>query len=121
LNLGSLTQPQVAEQMMQTGVWLAPSFNTMADQKFYETYCIGAQEAAAGGACVIASDWGALTERLEQAVNSIAIPEFVEDEWVSAIVQGMTTPVHQKSNLALTTTWSMRADQIRALVQTTTR
>jgi glycosyltransferase involved in cell wall biosynthesis len=106
INLGSLSQPQVAEQMMQAAVWLAPSINTNVGVHFEETYCIGAQEAAAGGAVVIASDWGALPERMEQAVNSISIGEGGweskewQEAWVSAIVQGMTT-LFTKSQILL--------------------
>lgn len=123
IDLGSLSHPQVAKQMMQAAVWLAPSINTNIGVPFFETYCIGAQEAAAGGACVIASEWGALTERMEQTVNSIGVSDDDwtkpgwEDAWVSAIVQGMTWPVPQKSNTALTTTWTFRAHQIEDLIE----
>lgn len=123
VDLGSLSQPQVAKKMQEVTCWLAPSVHTPSRQLFYETYCIGAQEAAAGGANVIASAWGALPERCEQAVNSILIPNMNwetfswEDEWVASIVNGMSYPVNQPSNLALTTTWEVRAQQIKALIE----
>lgn len=121
-NLGSLTQPQVAKKMGAIKAWLAPSFSTPAEQKFYETYCIGAQEAAAAGACLIVSEWGALPERLADAVNSVAIPAstngspLIKDEWVSAIVNAMTVPVHQRSLSALSMTWEKRADEFDQVI-----
>ncbi len=116
VNLGSLTQKQLAKQMMKSSVWLAPSYNTLHDVPFNETYCIGAQEAAAAGCVLVVSDWGALSERVEIAVNSVAIPApdngkgIREDEWVQAIVNSMTIPVHQKSLPALELTWHKVAD-----------
>jgi glycosyltransferase involved in cell wall biosynthesis len=122
VDLGSLTQPQVAKQMDQAAVWLAPSVNTNIGVPFMETYCIGAQEAAAGGAVVVAAEWGALPERMEDCTWSIGIAnsqwdtEEYEEEWVRAIVQGMQVTDRQRSNIALTTTWDMRAAHIKALI-----
>lgn len=123
VDLGSLTQPELAKKMQEVSVWLAPSISTAQGALFHETYCIGAQEAAAGGAVIIASAWGALPERAEQATNSILIPNTDwaskewEDEWVASIVNGMKYPICQPSNLALTTTWAVRALQIKELIE----
>jgi glycosyltransferase involved in cell wall biosynthesis len=122
IDLGSLSHPQVAEQMQEAAVWLAPSVNTNVGVHFMETYCIGAQEAAGAGAVVVAAEWGALPERMEDAVWSIAVPngDWDSDEykeaWVRAIVQGMQITDRQRSNIALTTTWELRASQIKALI-----
>lgn len=122
VNLGSLTQPDLANEMLGTSVWLAPSYNSSLDAQFKETYCIGALEAAAAGCAVIASDWGALPERVEDAVNSVLIPPPVEgkgireDEWVSAIVNCMQHTTPQKSPTALQTTWAMRAAEFDSVI-----
>lgn len=116
VNLGSLTQPQLAAKMSEVAVWLAPSYNTVHDAPFYETYCIGAQEAAAAGACLVVSDWGALPERTELAVNSIRIPEFNKDQWVRAIVNGMTQVTYQRSLAALNLTWKVRAQEFDKVI-----
>lgn len=122
IDLGSLTHPQVAKQMEQAAVWLAPSVNTNIGVPFMETYCIGAQEAAAGGAVIIAAEWGALPERCDDAVWSLRLPnsqwdtEEYEEQWVRSIVQGMQITDRQRSNIALTTTWGLRAEQIKALI-----
>lgn len=122
VNLGSLTQPQLAKKMGAVRAWLCPSFSTPAGQRFNETYCIGAVEAAAAGACLVVSEWGALPERLADAVNSVAIPAptnndpIIEKEWVSAIVNAMTVPVYQRSNSALTTTWEKRANEFDQVI-----
>jgi glycosyltransferase involved in cell wall biosynthesis len=121
LDLGSLNQKQLAHAMETKAAWLAPSFHSPTNQKFYETYCIGAQEAAAGGACIVASGWGALPERVKQAANSILVPtdpreEGWEEEWVSAIVNAMIVPTYEPSTLALETTWATRASHIQALL-----
>jgi glycosyltransferase involved in cell wall biosynthesis len=122
-NLGSLTQPQLAKVMQQTAVWLAPSYNTVHDQKFYETYCIGAVEAAAAGCCVVVSDWGALPERVEVAVNSVVIPApeegngIDEDAWVSGIVNAMTQVIYEPSDAAKDCTWSVVADDFDRVVR----
>lgn len=114
-NLGSLTQPQLAKKMGEVKVWCAPSYNTNIGEPFYETYCIGALEAAAAGAVVIASGWGALPERVEDAANSVLIPPpedkqgIRKDEWVSAIVNSMLLTAPERSLSALETTWQKRA------------
>lgn len=122
VNLGSLTQPALAEKMVEARVWCAPSWNTPNNVPFMETYCIGAQEAAAAGACVIASGWGALPERVEQAANSILIPAKEDgsgirtDEWVRAIVNGMTQVEYEVSPSALSTTWEIRANEFDRVI-----
>lgn len=131
VNLGSFSQKELARKMGEVSVWLAPSFSTPTGQPFYETYCIGALEAAAGGACLVVSDWGALSERVHAATNSVAVPwddkcfSLNEDEWLRAIVNGMTIPVHQRSGHALSTTWALRAEQFEQVItgalQTTER
>lgn len=123
VNLGSLTQPQLAAKMGQVSAWLAPSYNTIHDVPFNETYCIGAQEAAAAGTCIVVSGWGALPERTLQAVNSISIPAPDEgkgirtDEWVRAIVNSMTQVTPQQSVTALETTWKVRSDEFDKVIQ----
>lgn len=122
VKLGSLTQPQLAKAMLSAGVWLAPSFNTVHKVPFFETYCIGAQEAAAAGCCGVISDWGALEERKEDFVNSVAIPidevsgEFNEDEWVSGILNAMTQVTHEKSVTALSHTWADVASDFDSVI-----
>lgn len=123
VNLGSLSQPELAKKMEKCLVWVAPSFHTPGGQPFYETYCIGALEAAAAGCALVVSDWGALSERVLDAVNSVAIPwddtcfAINEDEWVSAIVNSMTLCVPQKSLRALSTTWDLRAYQFDQVIE----
>lgn len=115
VNLSSLTQPELAKKMGAVRAWLAPSYHSPGDVKFYETYCIGAQEAAAAGACIVVSDWGALSERVGDAVNSVVVPASANgepirrEEWVRSIVNAMTVPVYQRSLKALSITWEQRA------------
>lgn len=121
-NLGSLTQPKLAKVMSEIGVWLAPSYNTVHDVPFCETYCIGAVEAAAAGCCIVVSDWGALPERTETAVNSVLIPApedgngIDEDQWVSGIVNAMTQVEHEQSVTALATTWDVVASDFDRVI-----
>lgn len=142
-SMGSLTQPMLAQAMQQAGVWLAPSFNTVHHVQFFETYCIGAQEAAAAGCCGVLSDWGALSERQEMFVNSVSIPlrkdcmcgglppgeasgagdlctcnfeSFDEDAWVSGIVNAMTQVTHEPSPLALSLTWDVVASDFDSVI-----
>lgn len=121
-NLGSLDQRALAQKMRTVSVWCAPSWHSPGQQPFYETYCIGAQEAAAAGACLVVSDWGALSERVVDAVNSISIPAPEDgvgirtDEWVSAIINGMTQVTYQRSASALDMTWAKRAEQLQEIV-----
>lgn len=122
-DLGSLDQKALAKKMRTCAVWLAPSWHGPTSEPFFETYCIGAQEAAAAGCCVIVSDWGALTERVEDAVNSISIPApedgssgIREDEWVQAIINGMTQVTYESSASALDMTWAKRADQLEEII-----
>ena len=63
--LGSLTQPELAELMLRSRVWCAPSWNTPSNAPFQETSCIGAMEAQAAGLHVVASAWGALKETVQ--------------------------------------------------------
>jgi glycosyltransferase involved in cell wall biosynthesis len=122
VNLGSLSQNELAKKMQEVSAWLAPSWNTPNNVPFFETYCIGAQEAAAGGAVLVVSDWGALCERVNDATNSVAIPApedgkgIREDEWVRSIVNAMTIPVHQPSLFALKMTWEFRAEQLDEVI-----
>lgn len=122
-NLGSLDQKTLAATMQAASVWCAPSWHSPSSQPFYETYCIGAHEAAAAGCCLVVSGWGALVERVEDAVNSVVIPPpddgtlgIREDEWVRAIVNGMTQVTYERSATALQTTWVMRADQLELTI-----
>lgn len=102
-NLGSLSQPMVAKEMMKSGVWVAPSYSTPANQAFHETFCIGAVEAAAAGCYRVMSAWGALLERDEHPASTwvegiggeqhpgeppLALyPD--EERFIDAIVEGM--------------------------------
>lgn len=91
-NLGSLTQPGVAKEMRKSGVWVAPSYSTPAEARFYETFCIGAVEAAAAGCRRVMSYWGALPER-DESEHTIWV-DSTEDRpqlepWVDAIVDAM--------------------------------
>ncbi len=96
-NLGSLSQPNVAGEMLASGVWLAPSYSTPAGQPFYETFCIGAVEAAAAGCVRVMSQWGALEERDEHP-TSFWVPPIEPGTpypdgpaFVDAIVEAMQT------------------------------
>lgn len=122
-NLGSLSQPAVADQMESSGVWLAPSYSTPAKQAFYETFCIGAVEAAAAGCVRVMSSWGGLAERDESEdsiwVNPVEPGEPYPDQksWVDAIVEAMTlaeAPV-TPSKQALDMDWvEVAADMLAA-------
>lgn len=119
-NLGSLPQQGLAMAMRESGIWLAPSFNTLHGVRFHETFCIGAVEAAAAGCQIITSDWGALSERNEG--NCYAhIPGLPDeagidgDQWVNAIVELMEHPyshLGRPSQLALSMGWVGVADDI---------
>lgn len=90
-NLGALSQPDLASAMLQSGVWVAPSWNTPSGTRFHETFCIGAVEAAAAGLHRVMSRWGALAERTE---NLAAWPQDdgdgpVKERWVQAILLAM--------------------------------
>lgn len=74
-NLGALPQPMLANEMRKCGVWVHPSFNTPNEQQFYETFCIGAVEAAAAGCVLVCSNWGALQQR----VDEVAVEAYVVD------------------------------------------
>ncbi len=122
-NLGSLTQPGVAEQMRASGVWLAPSYSTPAGQPFYETFCIGAVEAAAAGCVRVMSKWGALEERDEHEASLWVPPQEPgdpypdEEAFVDAIVEAMETAEGgvNPSTAALEMDWSeVAADMLAA-------
>lgn len=122
-NLGALPQPGVAAAMMEAGVWLAPSYNTMHDVPFNETFCIGAVEAAAAGCTIVASDWGALPERVkEQAIAACRIPltedgKFNGDAWVRAISDAMIGEYDRvQSPFALDCTWDGVAQDMLATI-----
>jgi len=115
--LGSLTQPQVAMYMQQSGMWLAPSWSTPSNTRFHETYCIGAVEAAAAGCHIVASEWGALPERVMEvsrshdliAGNGSQKPD--EHAWLDAIVEAfLRGPNTTVSEEALALSWSGVAD-----------
>jgi glycosyltransferase involved in cell wall biosynthesis len=93
-NLGSLPQNALARAMRDCGVWLAPSYNSVHEQRFYETFCIGAVEAAAAGCITVTSDWGALSERTE-ADYPIKLDSYDEkpdrEQWIAAICHAMTS------------------------------
>ncbi len=120
-NLGSLSQPELARAMQDAALWLAPSYSTPSGARFNETFCIGAVEAAAAGCRMLASDWGALPERVEQA--QCGQIEFIASEgepdlalWVSAIIEmldvgGYGTP----SQAALDLTWACVARDFAAV------
>lgn len=127
-NLGALTQPQVAQEMMQAGVWLAPSFSTPGGVQFNETFCIGAVEAAAAGCRRVMSQWGALTERDETgypesrwvpvSVDGSGLPQ--QAEFIDAVVKAMTmeSDYYEPSREALRMDWDeVAADFLAAAVQ----
>lgn len=96
--LGSLSQPALARLMCESLVWCAPSYNTVHNQPFYETSCIGAMEAQAAGCHVVASAWGALTETVQ--VGTLIDAEPLSDRWkdhlIAAIIDGLThTPTQE--------------------------
>jgi glycosyltransferase involved in cell wall biosynthesis len=95
--LGSLSQPALAQRMLESLVWCAPSYNGNIGAPFYETSCIGAMEAQAAGLHVVASAWGALTETV--ILGDLIDEEPNTDEWrarlVDAIVEGLTSPQAQ--------------------------
>lgn len=109
VNLGALSQRELADQMRMCGVWLAPSWTGWIDQRFNETFCIGAVEAAAAGCRLVVSDWGALPERLDTANVWRLVPaddKPIEDDWVAAIAAELTSDdPHVQSAAALESTW----------------
>lgn len=119
VNMGSLTQPQLAREMQSSGVWLAPSWSTPSGCRFHETFCIGAVEAAAAGCRRVMSGWGALEERDEDYDNSVWLGHGSHDtppdpeEWVAAIVEMLTADgEHTPSPAALDTEWECTADDM---------
>lgn len=132
-NLGSLDQNALAGAMAKARAWLAPSFNTVHQVPFMETYCIGAIEAAAAGCALVMSDWGALPERADQAEawQLVAPPLGTADDlaerrwpaecidrkkWVDAIVAALTDEmVIEPSKAALETTWARVAKDFEAV------
>lgn len=117
-NLGSLDQRTLAKEMGKSNIWLAPSYNTLSKSPFYETFCIGAVEAAAAGCQLIMSNWGALPERAGTALFASVLDstwgEPEAEQWVSEIAERMVTPVYgeRKSHAALAQTWAGVADDI---------
>lgn len=111
-NLGSLGQTELAGAMAMSRVWLAPSFNSPTNQPFYETFCIGAVEAAAAGCSLVMSNWGALTERasVSQYATLIDAPYGLDpinvSEWVDVIVRDLQNDYNvDPSKEALAMTW----------------
>lgn len=116
VNLRSLSQPDVAAAMSMCRLWLHPSYNGVHDQKFYETFCIGAVEAAAAGCHRIMSAWGALVER-DHGADFTQIAKLDEDAWVGAIVKHMTDEdrIWHSFPRALDVTWAQTASDMAAL------
>lgn len=116
INLGSLTQPEVAAHMRMARLWLAPSWSTPSSSRFNETFCIGALEAAAGGAVPVMSDWGALSERTEAMeyylVRGDDDHKPNEDRWVDVIVEQFERSGNNQSMRALSMTWQQVADDL---------
>lgn len=111
---GSMTQPQLAAAMKASGVWLAPSWSTPASARFYETFCIGAVEAAAAGLVRVMSDWGALRERDEG--ESVLIPSSGptpdRTRWIDGIVEALDLAADAPpapSEQALSMSWAQVA------------
>ena len=94
VDLGSLSQPQLAQVMRESLVWTAPSWNTPHDMPFHETSCIGAMEAQAAGLHVVASNWGALPETVKvgRLVNSDPPGPRWRKAIVDHIVEGLEDP-----------------------------
>lgn len=121
VNLGSLPQDKLAAAMAMCRVWLAPSYNTVHNVPFNETFCIGAVESAAAGCHRIMSNWGALPERAyESGDYTLISPDPTtaggEDEWVDAIVHHLTdeTKVYHSCPRAREVTWTKVASDIVA-------
>lgn len=95
--LEPLPQHKLAKLMLESRVWVAPSWHTPTDEPFYETSCIGAMEAQAAGLCVVASGWGALLETVR--IGELVRPP-LDDGWrgifAEAIVNGLTNPERQR-------------------------
>lgn len=125
INLGSLSQPDLAREMQTAHVWVAPSWSTPASTQFAETFCIGAVEAAAAGCRMVASKWGALPERAAQAAPGqlVLIPESSpgaapdEDAWVEAIVAAFAANACKPSPTALELTWECVARDFLAAIE----
>ena len=118
-DLGSLSQPALAMEMLKSQVWLAPSWMTLRHCHFYETFCIGSVEAAAAGCRRIMSPWGALTERTEAKAEFIAgSPEPPREKWVEAISSALVdeSPL-LPSTTALLITWHSVVDDLLNEVQ----
>ena len=94
---GGLGQKALARLMKTSLVWAHPSYYTPGRQKFCETSCISCMEAQAAGLVVVASNWGALTENVRHGTLLDGDPTSREwrDQFVSAIVQGLTDEVVQ--------------------------
>lgn len=124
-SVGSLPQPQLAELMCDSRVWVHPSWASLLDGPFHETSCIGAMEAQAAGCVVVASDWGALPEtvRYGRLVNSGG-PASARwrDAFVSHIVEGLTDPevgaaaVEHAPAAAAGLGWAGVAEQLAPLI-----
>lgn len=121
INLGALSQRELAQQMQMCGVWLAPSWTSWIDQRFNETFCIGAVEAAAAGCSLVVSDWGALPERLNTAMRWRLVPadnKPVEEDWVAAIAGELLSPdPFIRSEAALEQTWDLIAQDFDARIR----
>jgi glycosyltransferase involved in cell wall biosynthesis len=124
VNLGSFSQPDLAEKMREAHVWVAPSWSTPSNARFCETFCIGAVEAAAAGCVMVASDWGALPERVAQAgprqLRLLSSPNFGppdEGRWVKAIVAALRQQRPRPSKAALELTWACVARDFQAAIE----
>lgn len=123
--LGPLSQPQLAQLMLSSRVWVHPSWCTPVGDRFYETSCIGAMEAQAAGLHIVASNWGALHEtvRVGRLVGAEPLSDRWRAEFVRGIVEGLTDPQVQARaarkgpQAAADFGWAPVADRVAALVE----
>jgi len=113
-NLGSLSQRQLAKVMASSRVWAHPSWNGPGEQRFYETFCIGAVEAAAAGCWRVGSNWGALAERELE----FPMPELNPEAWADTLARALTIEdrVPGAREQALGLTWKGVAMDFATLV-----
>lgn len=128
-NLGALSQPEVARAMRESALWLAPSWTSWVigpGQRFHETFCIGALEAAAAGCHRLASDWGALPERMREHNGDASWALIAtdptdpgwRDSWLNHIVGALGAPTkHVQLASALEATWDRRAEQFHRVIR----
>lgn len=123
--LSGLPQGDLANLMRSSKVWAHPAYSTPYSGKFMETSCIGAMEAQAAGCCVVAGNWGALTETVQVGTLITGEPDHqpYRDRFAEAIVNALTDERIQRNaqvegpEIALTWDWSGVAEMIAALVE----